>query len=135
MEHGMMQREIRPYFDLVASGRKMRSIRRSRNISVEQVRRYMGFESVQSIYKWERGECLPQADTLIALSLLYQVNPIELLEEDAKASSSQFPGKLGSLIHRCRKLQFMGRATYVHCVLRLQANGDYFKKHLWKSAF
>lgn len=80
----------RPYFDPVLSGRKMRSIRKSRNISVEQVRDYMGFESVQSIYKWERGECFPQADTLIALSLLYQVNPVELFEEDAKASSFNF---------------------------------------------
>ena len=83
----MEKRVYRPYFDLVASGRKMRSIRKERHISVEQVRQYMGFESVQAIYKWERGECLPQADTLIALSILYQVNPIELLEEDAQASS------------------------------------------------
>lgn len=83
----MEKRAFRPYFDLVASGRKMRMIRKERNISVEQVRQYMGFESVQAIYKWERGECLPQADTLVALSLLYQVNPIELLEEDAGASS------------------------------------------------
>ncbi len=83
----MEKREFRPYFDLVASGQKMRTIRKERNISVEEVRQYMGFESVQAIYKWERGECLPQADTLIALSLLYQVNPIELLEEDAKAPS------------------------------------------------
>lgn len=83
----MNARKFRPYFDLVASGKKMRSIRKARNISVEQVRQYLGFESVQAIYKWERGECFPQADTLIALSLLYQVNPIELFEEDAKASS------------------------------------------------
>lgn len=85
----------RPYFDPVLSGRKMRSIRKSRNITVEQVRDYMGFESVQSIYKWERGECFPQADTLIALSLLYQVNPVELFEEDAEASSFHFAEKVG----------------------------------------
>lgn len=83
----MQRRIFRPYYDLVASGKKMRALRKERNITVEQVREYMGFESVQSIYKWERGECLPQADTLIALSLLYEVNPIELLEEDAEASS------------------------------------------------
>lgn len=83
----MVQSISRPYFDPVLSGKKMRSIRKSRNISVEQVREYMGFESVQSIYKWERGECFPQADTLIALSMLYRVNPVELFEEDAEASS------------------------------------------------
>lgn len=88
----MVQSISRPYFDPVLSGKKMRSIRKSRNISVEQVREYMGFESVQSIYKWERGECFPQADTLIALSMLYRVNPVELFEEDAEASSFHFRG-------------------------------------------
>jgi len=77
----------RPYFDLVATGKRMRAIRKSRKFTVEQVRDYMEFESVQSIYKWERGECLPQADTLIALSILYHVNPIEFFQEDAEASS------------------------------------------------
>ena len=80
----------RPYFDPVLSGKKMRSIRKSRHLSVEQVREYMGFESVQSIYKWERGECYPQADTLIALSILYRVNPVELFEEGAPAPSYCF---------------------------------------------
>ena len=89
MELNIEKRVYRPYFDLVASGQKMRKIRKERQISVEEVRQYMGFESVQAIYKWERGECLPQADTLIALSLLYQVNPIELLEEDTEVSSSR----------------------------------------------
>lgn len=130
MEHGMMQREFRPYFDLVASGRKMRSIRRSRNISVEQVRRYMGFESVQAIYKWERGECLPQADTLIALSLLYQVNPIELLEEDARASSSPFPGKV-----RIYGLLSTGFSFTIADDWRLLLICDYCKKYLWKLVF
>lgn len=78
---------MRPYFDPIASGRRMRDVRKSRGISVEQVREYMGFESVQSIYKWERGECYPQADTLIALSILYRVNPMELFTTgDAEAS-------------------------------------------------
>lgn len=80
----------RPYFDPVVTGQRMRNIRKSKKISVEQVRDYMEFESVQSIYKWERGECLPQADTLIALSMLYNVNPIEFFQEDAEASSCVF---------------------------------------------
>lgn len=77
----------RPYFDPVACGERMRHIRKMRHITVEQVGEYMGFESVQSIYKWERGECYPQADTLIALSFLYGVNPVEFFTEDADASS------------------------------------------------
>ena len=41
----------RPRFDIVASGERMREIRRQRNISVKQVMEYMGFESTQAVYK------------------------------------------------------------------------------------
>ena len=40
----------RPRFDIVASGERMREIRRQRNISVKQVMEYMGFESTQAVY-------------------------------------------------------------------------------------
>ena len=61
----------RPRFDIVASGERMREIRRQRNISVKQVMEYMGFESTQAVYKWEAGKCYPQADNLVALSLIH----------------------------------------------------------------
>lgn len=80
----------RPHFDLAASGQRMREIRRDRNISVRQVMEYMGFESTQAVYKWEAGKCFPQADNLLALAILYQVNPIELLVEEGASSSSCF---------------------------------------------
>lgn len=78
----------RPYFDMEASGRRMRDIRRARNISVRQVMEYMGFESTQAVYKWESGRCYPQADNLIALAKLYNVSPMELLVEEDRMSSS-----------------------------------------------
>ena len=80
----------RPQFDMVASGQKMREIRKARKISVTQVMEYMGFESKQSVYKWEAGKCYPQADNLIALAMLYQVNPRELLVEEGCEPSSFF---------------------------------------------
>jgi hypothetical protein len=50
---------------------------------------YMGFESTQAVYKWEAGKCYPQADNLVALAILYNVSPMELLvEEDLVSSSS-----------------------------------------------
>ena len=39
----------RPRFDIVASGERMREIRRQRNISVKQIMEYMGFESTQAV--------------------------------------------------------------------------------------
>lgn len=78
----------RPRFDIVASGERMKEIRRQRNISVKQVMEYMGFESTQAVYKWEAGKCYPQADNLVALAILYNVSPIELLVEEDHVSSS-----------------------------------------------
>ena len=85
----------RPHFDIVASGARMKEIRRQRNISVKQVMEYMGFESTQAVYKWEAGKCYPQADNLVALAILYNVSPMELLvEEDLVSSSSYLWGKI-----------------------------------------
>ena len=78
----------RPHFDIVASGKRMRQIRKQRNLSVKQVMEYMGFESTQAVYKWEAGKCYPQADNLVALAILYNVSPMELLVEEDLVSSS-----------------------------------------------
>ena len=68
----------------------MKEIRKQRNISMKQVMEYMGFESTQAVYKWEAGKCYPQADNLVALAILYNVSPMELLvEEDLVSSSSR----------------------------------------------
>ena len=84
----------RPHFDIVASGARMKEIRKQRKISVKQVMEYMGFESTQAVYKWEAGKCYPQADNLVALAILYNVSPMELLvEEDLVTSSSRLWGK------------------------------------------
>lgn len=91
----------RPRFDIVASGERMKEIRKQRNISVKQVMEYMGFESTQAVYKWEAGKCYPQADNLVALAILYNVSPMELLvEEDLVSSSSRLWGNYCSVNHR-----------------------------------
>ena len=77
----------RPQYDIVASGQKMRAIRKEKKISVKQVMEYMGFESTQAVYKWEAGRCYPQADNLLALAKLYNVSPMELLVEEDRVSS------------------------------------------------
>ena len=76
--------KIRPRYNLELSGRRMRNIRIERNFSVEDVRMYMGFTSVQAIYRWEYGKCLPAADNLLALAELYEVNPQELLVKEVR---------------------------------------------------
>ncbi|MFI3212698.1 MAG: helix-turn-helix transcriptional regulator [Eubacteriales bacterium] len=74
----------RPEYSLLLSGEKMRQFRLVKKLSVEDVRKYMKFESVQAIYKWEQGKCFPTVDNLFALAELYGVNPSELLVREPK---------------------------------------------------
>ena len=60
-------------------GLRLRYFRLKRNLSVEQVRVYLQLESVQAIYKWENGKCLPQADRLLLLMQLYEIEVEDLL--------------------------------------------------------
>lgn len=69
----------RPHFDIVASGKRMRQIRKQRNISVKQVMEYMGFESTQAVYKWEAGNYMPPVESLILLSDIYGISINEIL--------------------------------------------------------
>lgn len=71
----------RPEYNLAKTGERIRILRKERNISVEQIRKYLQFESTQAIYKWENGKCFPQADNLLALAKLFKVSPTEILVE------------------------------------------------------
>ncbi len=48
--------------------------------------RFMGFESEQAVYKWQRGDSLPTVDNLYALSKLFETTVDDILrgerEED-----------------------------------------------------
>lgn len=61
----------RQEYDMEVVGRNLKRLRKSRNLSVEDVREYLRLGSVQAVYKYERGESYPQADTMLALMQLY----------------------------------------------------------------
>lgn len=82
--------EKRTYYNMETVGKNMRAIRKSRKLTAEQVREYLELECIQSIYKWERGECFPQADTLISLCVLYRINPLEMFGEVLETSPIVF---------------------------------------------
>ena len=70
----------KPEISMESVGRNLRLFRERKSLSVEEVREYMEFASVQSIYKYESGRCWPQADNLLALMLLYDIEVRDLLE-------------------------------------------------------
>lgn len=41
------------------TGTRIKQIRQKNNVTVEQLRRYLGFENPQAIYYWQSGKCMP----------------------------------------------------------------------------
>ena len=80
-----------PILDTTATGARIRELRKQNKLTVEQVRDYLGLESTQSIYKWQRGECMPSIDNLYALAMLFGTSVDGILRgsrgEDEKSSS------------------------------------------------
>lgn len=67
-----------PPIDLVATGENIRRLRIAHGQSVEELQRYLGLASPQTIYKWQRGAALPTVDHLYALSHKWNV-PMEAI--------------------------------------------------------
>ena len=44
-----------PVLDAKATGARIKELRKAHHLTVEEIARYMGFESVQAVYKWQRG--------------------------------------------------------------------------------
>lgn len=80
-----------PILDPVATGARIRELRIKNKLTVEQVRDFLGLESTQAIYKWQRGECMPSIDNLYALAMLFGTSVDGILRgsrgEDEKSSS------------------------------------------------
>lgn len=80
-----------PVINPIAIGARIRELRIARHFTVEQIRDYLGLESTQAIYKWQRGDSLPTIDNLYALSVLFGTTVDYILrgyEEEEREPSS-----------------------------------------------
>lgn len=68
-----------PSIDMVRTGKRIETVRKSRGLSVKDIQEYFGFEYPQAVYKWQHGECLPSVDNLFALARLLRVGMEDLL--------------------------------------------------------
>jgi transcriptional regulator with XRE-family HTH domain len=59
-----------------ATGARIRAIRKARGLKVTDISSYMGFESPQAVYKWQRGDSLPDLGNMIRLMELFQISDI-----------------------------------------------------------
>lgn len=81
-----------PVLDARATGARIRELRIACHLRVEDVAKFMGFESEQAVYKWQRGDSLPTVDNLYALSRLFETSVDNILigsrEKDESPSLS-----------------------------------------------
>ena len=64
------------------TGERIKELRKMLHLTVKDVSTYMGFESAQAVYKWQRGESLPTIDNLYALGKLFDMPVDEILRGD-----------------------------------------------------
>ena len=62
--------------DVEATGRRISELRKEKHIKVERLAELLGLCSVQAVYKWQRGDCMPTVDNLVVLSGIFEV-PID----------------------------------------------------------
>lgn len=83
-----------PVLNAKATGARIRELRKAKHLKVEDVARFMNFESEQAVYKWQRGDSLPSIDNLYALSALFETSIDDILigerEEESESSSLPF---------------------------------------------
>jgi len=79
-----LNHKYRREYDKQLIGRNLRRCRETKSLSVEAVREYLCLGSRQAIYKWEEGKCFPQADTLLALMELYEMQFEDLIFEGVR---------------------------------------------------
>lgn len=70
-----------PVIDVKATGARIKQLRKERHLKVEEVASFMGFETEQAIYKWQRGDSLPTVDNLFALSRLFETTIDDIIQE------------------------------------------------------
>lgn len=98
-----------PVLDARATGARIKELRKACHLTVEDVAGFMGFESEQAVYKWQRGDSLPTVDNLYALSRLFGTTVDDILvgsiERDEGPSFSVLWGILACFDTRIQKLK------------------------------
>ena len=68
-----------PIINVEATGKNIDKLMKERRLSKRDVQAVCGFTTVQTIYKWVHGKCLPTVDNLLVLSYLFDVTIDDIL--------------------------------------------------------
>ena len=65
--------EERTMIDMIATGKKIQTLKEKAGITVKEMQNAFGFASPYPIYKWQNGQNLPTLDNLVILAGLFGV--------------------------------------------------------------
>ena len=65
-----------PVLNLIETGKRIKELREARNISIEELCIFLGDISLQAVYKWQRGDSLPDLGNMIRLMQLFRITDI-----------------------------------------------------------
>lgn len=73
-----------PHVDMKETGKRIDALRVKNNLTVKELQELLGLETPQSIYKWQRGETLPNIENLLILAQMLNstVEDIVVLKKD-----------------------------------------------------
>lgn len=61
------------HINMKKTGENIRSIIREKNHTVKDIQELFNFNGPQAVYKWQRGECLPDIEKLMILSKVFEM--------------------------------------------------------------
>ena len=67
--------------DLPATGSKIKELRYSNKYTVAELAEILHI-SENTIFKWQRGECLPTLDNLLVLSMIFNTPMDEIIQRE-----------------------------------------------------
>ena len=62
-----------PAINMIATGQRITDLRVAAGMSVKDLQDVFGFNTPQSIYKWQHGTAMPTIDNLVVLSAIFGV--------------------------------------------------------------
>ena len=76
--------------DMVATGNKIKELRNQNQFKVSELAEIL-HSSENTIFKWQRGQCLPTIDNLLILSALFRTPMDEIIQVEGRGDEPLLP--------------------------------------------
>ena len=83
--------------DLPATGSRIKELRYASNYTVAQLAEIL-HSSENTIFKWQRGECLPTLDNLLILSMIFETPMDDIIQREGRGDEPLLPINLKILL-------------------------------------